>query len=169
MVLYAIVPSFRALGLSLSRTTALALSARSAVSSLLRQPVGPSGHRRLFEQRLTASVCALPVLLARGVGLLFDSAVHQAFGRPLARDLQKHSLCLAPLLNLRIESCTLALDLVEALTAGQNGRLSLALVLIEQARCRRVIRPPGSWLVPLAVRLRLGLPFGRLERAKTVS
>ncbi|MNV45478.1 hypothetical protein D3C71_1372760 [compost metagenome] len=69
---------------------------------------------------------------------------------------------------MRIESRTLALDLVEALTAGQNGRLSLALVVVEQARRRRVVRPPGSWLVPLAVRLRLGLPFGRLERAKTV-
>ncbi len=89
-------------------------------------------------------------------------------GRPLARDLQKHSLCLAPLPHLRIESRTLVLDLVEALTAGQNGRLSLALVLVEQARIVGLSGPPGSWLVPLAVRLRLGLPFGRLERAKTV-
>ncbi len=41
-----------------------------AALDLLRQSVGPNGHRCLFEQRLTASICSLPVLLARGVGLL---------------------------------------------------------------------------------------------------
>ena len=55
MVLYAIVPSFRALGLSLSRTTALALSARSAVSS------SPFQRRvRSSRSRSTANASALP-------------------------------------------------------------------------------------------------------------